>query len=377
MKASKKSGFTLIELLVVVAIIAVIGAGVAVTYNRLDERAKTAMEISDIGTISKAIKHWSFLHNWALPNRLDSLIGTDDELYSQMSGFGQGNGSVGLYAQSGYTFSAEAVTDDVIASLESGGLTLVYKHDTTRRPANDSTFTTDSSGMMGTAGSEVDTSSTAAAITTGDALARAQAVVAKKDEALAHDYTTGAYIVDWTDSEGNPQQISFTSLAAFNRNFTTYEELANAVTVTKLAFVYPGGGAMMGRFPMPMNMTQEIISNCGLVPSEVALPTETAETARQNSRKYWLLAFGVGRFVDIYKGNGARIDTPVVSKRYNSDETIYSRYIVIVGAPVDYYDTMYNQAGLRPQVLAGLSPQALSVAARTDTYRNNEKATND
>ena len=63
MKKAMKSGFTLIELLVVVAIIAVIGAGVAVTFNRLDERAKSAMEISDIGILSSTIKNWSFLQD--------------------------------------------------------------------------------------------------------------------------------------------------------------------------------------------------------------------------------------------------------------------------------------------------------------------------
>ena len=57
MKKPMKSGFTLIELLVVVAIIAVIGAGVAVTYNRLDQRAKTAMEINDIGELTQTIKN--------------------------------------------------------------------------------------------------------------------------------------------------------------------------------------------------------------------------------------------------------------------------------------------------------------------------------
>lgn len=103
MKASKKSGFTLIELLMVVAIIAVIGAGVAVTYNRLDERAKVAMEMNDIGVLEKTISHWSFLHNGNLPNRLDSLIETDGStLYSAMTG---ANG-YGLSMQAGFTFEA-------------------------------------------------------------------------------------------------------------------------------------------------------------------------------------------------------------------------------------------------------------------------------
>ena len=87
MKKAMKSGFTLIELLVVVAIIAIIGAGVAVTYNRLDERAKVAMEMNDIGVLEKTILNWSFLHDNNLPNKLDSLVTTDDLLDNVFSRF--------------------------------------------------------------------------------------------------------------------------------------------------------------------------------------------------------------------------------------------------------------------------------------------------
>ena len=131
MKKPMKSGFTLIELLVVVAIIAVIGAGVAVTYNRLDQRAKTAMEINDIGELTQTIKNWSFLHDWALPDRLDSLIDTEGRLYSQMtaqggmSGVSAGNGVNGLYAQSGYTFVAADAPQRVISNLANAGISAI------------------------------------------------------------------------------------------------------------------------------------------------------------------------------------------------------------------------------------------------------------
>ncbi len=381
MKASKKSGFTLIELLVVVAIIAIIGAGVAVTYNRLDERAKTAMEISDVGTLSKTIQHWSFLHNWALPNQLDSLIDTDYQLYSRMpAGSLQNidacNGTRGLYAQSGYTFKAADVNDDVADALANGGISLVYLHDATRTPANDSTFT------VGQMQSDVDTSMTAATVGSDDtnAKALAQAQINARDAVAAWDFSAnGPYMLTYSDADGNEVTVNYPSAAVFNRAAANAETIAAArQTCRKLAFIWSdgadGSGAQMMGMDMPMNLTREIISNCGLTPSDVAKPSQTAAEAVADGRSYWLIAFGLGRFATTYQGNGARVDTPVASKRYN-DETIYSRYIVIVKVPTDSYDSMNNPSGLRPQVACVLSPQGLSAAALSDTYRNDVKAT--
>ena len=390
----KKSGFTLIELLVVVAIIAVIGAGVAVTYNRLDERAKTAAEINDIGTLTDTIKHWSFLHSWALPDGMDSLIDTDGNLYSQMAAQGgmTGVGSInsysrGLYAQSGYTFVAETAPERVISSLAAGGITHVYLHDASRSPANDSTFTT---GRMG---SDVDTSSTAATLAATDnqdAKLRAQAIVDQNDAAAlalttpdgydssdpsTYGSYTGSYTLTYTDGSGSQQSETFDSLSAWTAAYTAAQTTANASrTVNQLAFVYPGGGAHMAGMQMAMNMTSEIISNCGLQENQVALPSEDATTAAQNGRSCWLVVFGLGRFSTVYQGNGARIDTPVTGKRYTED-SMYSRYLVVVKVPVDGFDRMTNPNGLLPQVACVLSPQGLSKAALDDTYRNDVKAT--
>lgn len=375
-----KSGFTLIELLVVVAIIAVIGAGVAVTYNRLDERAKTAMEISDVSALSQTIKHWSFLHNWNLPNKLDSLIDTEYRLYSQMPADGlqnvdECNGVNGLYAQAGYTFKAADVNDDVANSLAAAGITIVYLHKPDKVPANDSTFD------IGTMQSDIDVSETAAAVGADDrdAKSEAQAIVDVQSEATSHDYNTGPYTVTWTAADGTASTTTFASLALYNRAYATAQTTLDAQeTCRKLAFVWSdgaeGSGAKMAGMDMPMNLTKEIISNCGLTPAEVASPEQTASEAVQDGRKYWLVAFGLGRFAEIYEGNGARVDTPVCSKRYNS-ETIYSRYIVIVKIPTDAYDQMENPSGLRPQIACILSPQGLSAAALSDTYRNDVKAT--
>ncbi len=389
-----KSGFTLIELLVVVAIIAVIGAGVAVTYNRLDERAKTAVEINDIGTLTKTISHWSFLHNWALPDGMDSLIDTDGNLYSQMSASSgmTGVGTVnsygrGLYAQAGYTLVAETAPSTVISALAAGGISHVYLHDASRTPANDSTFTT------GAMGSNVDTSNTAATLAESDnqdAKLRAQAILDQNEAAAAaltapegydagdpstHGSYTGSYTLTYNDGQGNAQTETFDSLTAWTTAYTAAEATANASrTVNQLAFVYPGGGASMRGMQMAMNMTSEIISNCGLQESQVARPDEDAATAAANGRSCWLVVFGLGRFASIYQGNGARIDTPVTGKRYTED-SMYSRYLVVVKVPVDGFNRMTNPNGLLPQVACVLSPQGLSKAALDDTYRNDVKAT--
>ncbi len=388
-------GFTLIELLVVVAIIAVIGAGVAVTYNRLDQRAKTAMEINDIGELTQTIKNWSFLHDWQLPNELDSLVDTSGQLYTMMDGTAYGcgpcNGTYGLYAQSGFTFSAQTAPQRVLDNLTSAGLNIVYRHDPTRSPANDSTFT---GGMMG---SDVDISSTvslldtngattsknrAAAITAGNADATAQ--LTQPDGYDANDNSTwgsytGSYTLNYSDYRGTPQTETFTLLSDWTTAYRTAQKIDAATELSTLAFVYPGGGAWMNMGPMgsnqmAMNMTSEIISNLGLEPDAVALPTEDAAAAAANGRKYWLVAFGLGRFASIYNGKGARIDTPVTSKRYNSDDTIYSRYIAIVRVPVESYSGMTGSTET-PQVACILSPQGLSVAALSDNYRNDVEKT--
>ncbi len=394
MSTNKKSGFTLIELLVVVAIIAVIGAGVAVTYNRLDERAKAAAEINDIGVLTSTIKNWSFLHDWALPNGLDSLIDTDGNLYSQMPASGAMTGvgpintySRGLFAQSGYTFVAAEAPERVISGLAAAGINTVYLHDASRLPANDSTFA--NSGM----GADVDTSETAATLATTDnenAKLRAQAIIDQNSAAAAaltqpdgydpadpstHGDYTGSYTLTYDDSDGNTQNENFTLLADWTEAYTAAQTTANSKrTVNKLAFVYPGGGARMMGMQMAMNMTSEIISNCGLMESEVALPTETPTTAAENGRSCWLVVFGLGRFASIYSGKGARVDTPATSKRYIAEDQ-YSRYLVVVKVPVNSYDRMTNPNGLVPQVACVLSPQGLSKAALDDTYRNVVEAT--
>ncbi len=375
-----RKGFTLIELLVVVAIIAVIGAGVAVTYNRLDERAKTAMEINDIGVLGSTIKNWSFLHDWKLPNGLDSLITTEDELFSWMpvtppiTMGGNGNcGGIGLYAQSGYTFEAHTAPTRVISNLAAAGLTLAYLHDTSRTPADDTTFTT---GRMG---ADVDTSSTAATLSASGSTS--------SDKEAADEFVNGASDGSWPSSEvvqaafaaaetgGYTTNITvagvtYSDATTYNTALATQQAILDANLVVKtLAFVNPEGGATMRGMTMAMNMTHEIISNCGLTTDTVARPTEDYDTAIANGRTHWLVVFGLGRFASIYSGKGARIDTPAFGKRYTEDESMYTRYLAVIKVPVTEANAMTGTGELS-QIACILSPQGLSAAALNDSYRN-------
>lgn len=386
MKKAMKSGFTLIELLVVVAIIAVIGAGVAVTFNRLDERAKSAMEISDIGILSSTIKNWSFLHDNALPNQLDSLIGTDGNLYSQMPAFPgltgtSNNGTIGLYAQSGYTFYPHQGNSDVISGLASAGLTTVYLHDIDRTVANDSTFdaedasTVDTSKTAATLNANETTTNARTGAVTGantSSKANAQAIVDAAEAEAAWDFANGPFVVTLSDGTN----ASYVDDAAYQNAKTAAQAIADAsLTCDTLAFIDPTKGATMGGQPMAMNIAAEIISNIGMTPDQVARCDEDAATAAANGRRYWLVVFGLGRFASIYQGKSVRVDTPVCSKRYNDNDTIYSRYLAVVRVPVSAANG-HTGSGEFAQIVAILSPQGLSSARLANTYRDDVAATN-
>ncbi|MCR5751874.1 MAG: type II secretion system GspH family protein [Kiritimatiellae bacterium] len=397
MKSRSKSGFTLIELLVVVAIIAVIGAGVAVTYKNLDDRAKTAMEISDIGILQKTIGHWSFLHDEQIPNRLDSLIGTDGNLYSQASrgmamgmGASAGNGKTGLYAQGMFTPMAKKAPDRVISNLAAAGLSLVYLHDTAAADANESTYRVTSEGQT----ADMDTTETAATLesTEGGSSSIASDTTAREAANAMVDTYDEAYAAFWDTSAETPSErdgASFTvgddagsyagaysSWSAYKAKYDEAKEIAEASrTCDTLAFVYPGGGAQSEGNAMAMNYTDKIISNIGLKPEDVARPDEDASAAAAAGRKYWLVAFGIGRFADIYSGKSVRVDAPAASKRYSDNVSIYSRYIAIVRVPVEAYNSM-TRTTEAPQVAAVLSPQFFSASELGRKYREDVNKTN-
>ncbi len=371
MKASKQSGFTLIELLVVVAIIAIIGAGVGVLYNRLDERAKTAMEMNDIGVLTKTLSHWSFLHDGKLPNRLDSLVTTDGEFYSAMANaMSTGDVGNGVGMQAGFTFESKPAPAAVISALSSVGIDTIYQHLPNVTPANESTYvsTTNSAGAK-----VMDTSTTVKVLESDatNAKLKAQAIVdynSTATAALADGTAPAMFLIDWTDADGNAQVARVPS-AMWAMIYANMQETANADSTDMLTFVWPEGGTQMS-----MNLANEIIVNAGLKPDLVASPDMEKEDAIAAGKMYWLVVFGIGRFAEIYEGNGARVDQPVSGKRY-TDENYYNRYLMVVKVPVTGYDSMTGQNAQKASVAAILSPIGLSRTRLESSYQEAVEAT--
>ncbi|MEM7012333.1 MAG: type II secretion system protein, partial [Verrucomicrobiota bacterium] len=245
-KQARNQGFTLVELLVVVAIIAVIGAGVAVTYQKLDEQAKTAMEISDMAILKKVVKHWSSINDYALPDELDSLVDTEGNLYTSFSTHATpSSGGNGLLGPIGYaTLEAQDAPDVVINNLRAGGMNFVYTHLPTRTPANDSTFETSDLGTF-TFGSSVNTSNTKSTllVNAADVEADNQDFIDNSDGTDAtHDYATnGSYTYN---AAGGTAFGPYNTEAEWTTAVATAQDLVDSNPVEKLAFVYPGNGTI-------------------------------------------------------------------------------------------------------------------------------------
>ncbi len=395
-KNPRKAGFTLIELLVVVAIIAVIGAGVAVTYRNMDDKAKTAMEMSDIGTIQKAIANWSFINDGKLPDGLDSLIDENGDMYHQMpdevDGTTLGNvtpmsrSGMGLSGPMGYTAMAQAAPKQVIDVLASSGLTRVYKHrvGTEEEPvssANDSTFATN---MMGAG---VDTSKTLCTLdsdATPYTKDQANYLIENADK-LREDWKEGGSAAtagtQTVNDTGSGLNATFTSLDQLNAAIESAEAISEADILARLCFIYPGGGASMSMGPMgsvtmPMNLTAEIISNCGLTPEQVADPTKDYDRELAAGKEYYLVVMGLGRFASINDGRAVRLDNPAYGKRQDQEASVYSRYLAVIKVPMQATNSMTN-TGDGASVACVLSPQGYSAAALRDNYISDESKLKD
>lgn len=382
-RTKRHAGFTLIELLVVVAIIAIIGAGVAVTYRYLDERAKTAMEINDCSTLMTTISHWSAVNDYKLINKLDSLIDTEGNMYHTMpqtmgsmpmTGVTKpSSGGKGLTGPVGYTCMAVEPNDEVINTLRASGLTQVYLHRVDAENANDSTFV-----MGGTMEGDMDTSETLCSLTAQSDMDEAQAEHATASELveaaedlrsqLQQQITDGTVTgVTFTPSEGSSQ--SFTDMTALNNAIQEAEAVVEGGNpLNELCFVYPGGGAQfMAGGTMPMNLTDEIISNCGLTNDEVANPNVSNDDNVTEGKRYYLVVMGLGRFASIYSGKAVRVDTPAYGKRQEQTNTEYNRYLVVIKVPTVGYDSMTGE-GEPASVAAVLTPQGYTVASLRDNY---------
>lgn len=344
---NNSSGFTLVELLVVVAIIAVIGAGVSVTYQRLDEKAKTAMEISDISTLKKTIKHWSALNDNALPNEMDSLVSTEGGMYT------------GINYPAKSTFEIADAPDVVIENLAQAGMESAYLHIADSTHANDSTFEDLNDVDVNTTNTLVSFETDALSTTTRE----------------SYD----AIIAAVWDPSVNGSGGELISLIAGGETFTAESDLTNrqtavsallaAKTIKQMAFIYPGGGMRM------MNYTDVIITNCGLKPSEVADPA-TGLNADGDPASYYLVAMGLGRFSSIYGGKSIRVDAPAYGKRSEQRTGVYNRYYAVIRVPTTEYSSMTG-AGIMAQVVDILSPQAHSAASLRDFAINEDNIIKD
>ncbi len=375
MKRSCQRGFTLIELLVVVAIIAVIGAGVAVTYQKLDDQAKTAMEISDMAILKKVVKHWSAINDYALPDEMDSLVDNEGNLYTPFLGHGGATSSssgMGLNGPIGYaTLDVQPAPDVVLNNLAAAGMDFTYLHLVDRSPANDSTFeTTNTVGGIptGSFGSAVSTVNTKATMVVGDSETRTnnEDFVTNSDGTDAtHDYATNG---DYTYTTLSGATFGpYSTEADWTTAVSDAQATLDAITTDKLAFVHPNGG--MATAP---NFSEEIITNAGLKPEQVADPT----VAPSGEEKYYLVVMGFGRFASIYQGKSVRADAPAVGKRQDQTDTDYSRYLAVIRVPVESYGAIGSTVD-PPVVVDVLSPQGYSIASLRDNFIDDQERIRD
>ena len=73
---SNELGFTLLELLVVVAVLAIVGGGLLVAYDDVDDMASEGVSAHTLASLDSAIRNYTAINHGA-PNHLDSLIATD------------------------------------------------------------------------------------------------------------------------------------------------------------------------------------------------------------------------------------------------------------------------------------------------------------
>ena len=202
----------------------------------------------------------------------------------------------------------------------------------------------DVSGTIATLDADADT--------VADNLAQMQAIVDQQDalrEAMANgqDYTVSYTLPSTGETATRTFPARMASMIAMIINSAQETvDSAGGNLLDTLAFIWPEGGTQMG-----MNLANEIIVNAGLNPDLVADPNDDVEAARNAGKAYWLVVFGLGRFCDLYTGNGARLLEPVSGKRYTDDQ-YYNRYLMVVKVPVYGYDSMTGQGNQKASVAA-------------------------
>lgn len=73
MKLQRNAGFTLLELLVVLSILAIIGGGLLVAYDDLDDKASEGVAAHSLASLDSAVRAYVNTES-GLPNELDSLV---------------------------------------------------------------------------------------------------------------------------------------------------------------------------------------------------------------------------------------------------------------------------------------------------------------
>jgi prepilin-type N-terminal cleavage/methylation domain-containing protein len=75
-RPTTQAGFTLLELLIVVAILAIIGGGLLVAYDDLDDQAAEGTSAHTLAVLDKAVRTYTVVERGA-PNYLDSMVAAD------------------------------------------------------------------------------------------------------------------------------------------------------------------------------------------------------------------------------------------------------------------------------------------------------------
>ena len=376
-----KRGFTLVELLVVVAIIAVIGAGVAVTYQHLTEQAETAMEMSDCSILKKAIAQWSVVNGGRLPNGLDTLGDENGRLYR------------GIMEPVSRALHVAEVPDVLLESLNRAGMDMAFRHLSSSPLPNDSTFETppDASGTV----SPPVTDRTAVAVTPSpDSLMReAQAI-----ENAAEDGTNpDSYLLNPGNPYSSPQAFAvpdrptddqadeerpaesgtgnflwvYASPDEFKQDLRRARLMLKSLRTgrARLAFVDPGKRGGIGA-----NLARRLIADVGLLPEDVVAPDDFSSLSGRyaGEGRYCLIVMGLGRFASVYRGEAVHLDLPAQSKRSNLPQGAYSRYLVLIRVGVDGYSASLG-GGSRPTVLAVLTPDGYTAASLGDSFAETRK----
>ena len=102
-------GFTLVELLVVIAILAIIGGGLMVAYDDLDDTAAEGVAAHTLVVLDKAVRTYTAVERKA-PNYLDSLVAADWEDPANPSGNALTSGKIMSTSRTCVTSTSRAMT---------------------------------------------------------------------------------------------------------------------------------------------------------------------------------------------------------------------------------------------------------------------------